>query len=77
MKTKHISIIGGIIALCGIIPAAGPVYLGLVRDDIHAHSRMGDLGLQAITISGVLIVVLGLVLVASSGKRLISGKDGP
>jgi hypothetical protein len=59
-------LIGSAVFVLGLVPAAGPLYLGLVRDDIHAHSKVGDLGLQAITISGILIVLSGLVLLLKS-----------
>lgn len=69
MNVKKIRILGGSVMVLGLIPAVGPLYLGLVRDDIHAHSKVGDMGLQAITIAGVLIVLSGLFLVFESGRR--------
>lgn len=57
--------------LAGTVPAAGPFYLGLVRDDIHAHSAVGDTGLQLITISGFLVLLAGTYLVYLSGKGFI------
>ncbi len=62
MSEKTVRILGGAIALLSLIPATGPLFLGIVRDDIHAHSRIGDLGLQAITFSGILIAVFGALL---------------
>jgi len=61
--------IGIIVFIASIPPAIGPVYLGLVRDDIHAHSFIGDTGLQVITISGTVTAVLGLYLLLL-GKRM-------
>jgi hypothetical protein len=66
MTARTVRLIGGAVFVLGLVPAAGPLYLGLVRDDIHAHSKVGDLGLQAITISGILIVLSGLVLLLKS-----------
>ncbi len=54
--------IGIAIFIAGIPSAIGPVYLGLVRDDIHAHSFVGDTGLQVITICGTVTSLLGLYL---------------
>ena len=54
--------IGIAIFIAGIPSAIGPVYLGLVRDDIHAHSFVGDTGLQVITICGTVTALLGLYL---------------
>jgi hypothetical protein len=69
MSVKKIRILGGSVLVFGLIPAVGPLYLGLVRDDIHAHSAVGDLGLQAITISGILIVLSGFLLIFESRRR--------
>ena len=41
---------------------------GLIRDDIHAHSDLGDKGLQAITISGLLVLAAGIYLLYLSAK---------
>lgn len=67
MKTR-LKRIAVILLLAGIAPAVGPVYLGLVRDDIHAHSGVGDKGLQLITISGFLVLLAGTYLFWLSGK---------
>ncbi|MHB1287252.1 MAG: hypothetical protein ACYCYP_11985 [Leptospirales bacterium] len=63
---KRLRIIAILLIVAGIVPAGGPVYLGLVRDDIHAHSAVGDYGMQAITFSGALTVLLGLLLLVLS-----------
>ena len=68
---KRLRRLAVILFLAGIVPAAGPFYLGLVRDDIHAHSAVGDTGLQLITISGFLVILAGTYLVYLSGKRFI------
>lgn len=65
MTGRTVKRVGGAIAAFGLVPASGPVLLGLVRDDIHAHSGVGDLGLQAITLAGWLIVLLGGILVVA------------
>ena len=59
---KRLKLIATLLLFAGSFPAAGPIYLGLVRDDIHAHSAIGDYGLQAITASGVIIMALALFL---------------
>ena len=69
MTQKTVRLLGGAIALLSLIPASGPLILGIVRDDIHAHSRTGDLGLQAITLSGILLLAAGLFLVAKGCKN--------
>ena len=69
MTQKSVRLLGGAIALLALIPASGPLILGIVRDDIHAHSRVGDLGLQAITLSGVLLLAAGILLLAKGGKN--------
>jgi len=66
---KRLTNIGIIIFIAAIPPAVGPVYLGLVRDDIHAHSFVGDTGLQVITICGVVNALLGLYLLLL-GKKM-------
>ncbi|MHB1606623.1 MAG: hypothetical protein ACYCTV_09580 [Leptospirales bacterium] len=63
---KKLRLIAMLLLLAGVVPAGGPVYLGIVRDDVHAHSAIGDYGLQAITASGILIIVLGLFLLGLS-----------
>lgn len=68
---KRLRRLAVVLFLAGIVPAAGPFYLGLVRDDIHAHSAVGDTGLQLITISGFLVILAGTYLVYLSGKRFI------
>lgn len=60
--------LAALLLLAGIFPAVGPIYLGLVRDDIHAHSDVGDTGLQLITISGFLVLLAGIYLYWLSGK---------
>ncbi len=62
MSIKALRLLGAMMSLIALIPAVGPYYLGIVRDDIHAHSKVGDLGLQAITISGIFLVAAGLLL---------------
>ncbi len=69
MTQKTVRLLGGAIALLSLIPALGPLILGIVRDDIHAHSRVGDLGLQAITLSGVFLFVAGILLWAKGAKN--------
>ncbi len=69
MTQKTVRLLGGAIALLALIPASGPLLLGIVRDDIHAHSRVGDLGLQAITLSGILLFGAGILLLAKGGNR--------
>ncbi len=59
---KRLRTIAILLFAAGVVPAGGPVCLGLVRDDIHAHSSIGDYGLQAITASGFVIMALGLYL---------------
>ncbi|MHB8421268.1 MAG: hypothetical protein ACYC9S_00505 [Leptospirales bacterium] len=63
---KKLRLIAMLLLLAGVVPAGGPIYLGIVRDDVHAHSAIGDYGLQAITASGILIIVLGLFLLGLS-----------
>ncbi len=75
MSHKKIRMLGGIVVVLGLIPAAGPLYLGLVRDDIHAHSRVGDMGLQAITAAGVLIVLSGALLLLESRRQALARKE--
>ncbi|AFS52412.1 hypothetical protein [Leptospirillum ferriphilum] len=65
---KKLRILGALLLVSGIIPAGGPVYLGLIRDDIHAHSDLGDKGLQAITVSGILVLAAGISLLYLSTK---------
>jgi hypothetical protein len=65
---KKLRFLGFFLFLAGIIPAGGPVYLGLIRDDIHAHSDFGDKGLQAITASGLLVLAAGIYLLFLSSK---------
>jgi|UniRef100_A0A7C3LWK2 hypothetical protein len=67
MKPK-LRLLAALLLLSGVFPAGGPVYLGLVRDDIHAHSDLGDTGLQLITISGFLVLLAGAYLFYLSGK---------
>ncbi len=62
MTGKTVRLAGATILLLSIVPAGGPVYLGIIRDDVHAHSRVGDLGLQAITVSGIALMILGAIL---------------
>ena len=62
MSGKSIRLVGGVITIVALIPAAGPYYLGIVRDDIHAHSRMGDVGLQIMTVAGLALMLAGLIL---------------
>jgi hypothetical protein len=69
---RRLAFIGAGLSIIGIVPAAGPLYLGIVRDDIHAHSHLGDYGLQAITVAGALVVLSGLYLLALSRS---SGAD--
>ncbi len=68
MSASTVRILGGVVALLSLIPAGGPYVLGILRDDIHAHSRIGDLGLQAMTLSGVALFLVG-VLIAIRGFR--------
>lgn len=69
MVKKRLMNIGIIVFIASIPPAVGPVYLGLVRDDIHAHSFVGDTGLQVITVCGVINALLGLYLLLL-GKKM-------
>ncbi|MGC8529506.1 MAG: hypothetical protein ACP5OP_04820 [Leptospirillia bacterium] len=69
MTGKTVRLAGAAILLLSVVPAGGPVYLGIIRDDVHAHSRLGDLGLQAITVSGVGLMLLGLFLVLKGVRR--------
>jgi len=71
---KRLMTIGIIIFTAAIPSAIGPVFLGLVRDDIHAHSFVGDTGLQVITICGVVTALLGLYLFFL-GKRMSHSPD--
>ena len=75
MSTQSIRLAGVAIALIALVPAGGPVFLGIIRDDVHAHSRTGDMGLQAITVSGFALVGLGLFLILRAGSS--SGKESP
>ena len=68
MTGKTIRLAGAAILILSVVPAGGPVYLGIIRDDVHAHSRLGDLGLQAITVSGLALMVLGLFLLLKGGR---------
>ena len=68
MTGKTLRLIGAAILILSVVPAGGPVYLGIIRDDVHAHSRLGDLGLQAITVSGLALMVLGLFLLLKGGR---------
>ncbi len=63
---KRLALLGTGLAVVGIVPAAGPVYLGIIREEVHAHSRLGDYGLQAITLAGAIVVISGLYLVLLS-----------
>lgn len=63
---RRLALLGIGLSVVGIIPAAGPVYLGIIREEIHAHSRLGDYGLQAITFAGAVVVITGLYLVILS-----------
>ena len=65
---KKLRFLGFFLFLAGVIPAGGPVYLGLIRDDIHAHSDFGDKGLQAITASGFLVLAAGIYLLFLSSR---------
>lgn len=75
VSRKSIRLAGAAIALIALVPAGGPVFLGIIRDDVHAHSRTGDLGLQAITVSGLLLFGLGILLILRAGAS--SGKESP
>ena len=68
MTGKTIRLAGAAILILSVVPAGGPVYLGIIRDDVHAHSRLGDLGLQAITVSGLVLMLLGLFLLLKGGR---------
>lgn len=69
MTGKTLRLIGAAILILSVVPAGGPVYLGIIRDDVHAHSRLGDLGLQAITVSGLALMILGLFLLLKGGRE--------
>ena len=69
MTGKSVRVAGAAILALSVVPAGGPVYLGIVRDDVHAHSHIGDLGLQAITVSGVGLMAAGLLLLLRGGKE--------
>ena len=68
MAGKSVRLFGAAILILSVVPAGGPVYLGIIRDDVHAHSRLGDLGLQAITVSGLVLMLLGLFLLLKGGR---------
>ena len=68
MTGKTVRRTGAAILIFSVVPAGGPVYLGIIRDDVHAHSRLGDLGLQAITVSGLVLMLLGLFLLLKGGR---------
>jgi hypothetical protein len=68
MAGKSVRLFGAAILILSVVPAGGPVYLGIIRDDVHAHSRLGDLGLQAITGSGIVLMLLGLFLLLKGGR---------
>ena len=74
MTGKAIRLTGAAILVLSVIPAGGPVYLGIIRDDVHAHSRIGDLGLQAITVSGLALMAAGLLLLLR-GYRETNSKN--
>ena len=74
MTGKAIRLTGAAILVLSVIPAGGPVYLGIIRDDVLAHSRIGDLGLQAITVSGLALMAAGLLLLLR-GYRETNSKN--
>ena len=74
MSNKSVRILGVVMALVALVPAAGPMYLGIIRDDIHAHSKVGDLGLQAITLAGIALVIAGLVLAIRGTRNIPAAK---
>ena len=75
MSNKSVRLFGALMATVALVPAAGPLYLGIIRDDIHAHSKVGDLGLQAITVAGIALVVAGLVLAIRGARETSGTKD--
>ena len=74
MSNKSVRLLGVVMTVVALVPAAGPLYLGIIRDDIHAHSKVGDLGLQAITLAGIVLVTAGLFLAIRGTRETLATK---